>query len=96
VFVLVPCSCSCRACAALVLVLVLMASSHHRPCVLRAAQEPVRIVGLSATLPNYEDVAAFLRVDPSKGLFHFDSTYRCVAVLRHCLSTACGVVVRVR
>lgn len=41
-------------------------------------QEPVRIVGLSATLPNYEDVAAFLRVDPAKGLFYFDSTFRYV------------------
>jgi hypothetical protein len=35
-----------------------------------------RIVGLSATLPNYEDVAAFLRVKPDKGLFHFDNSYR--------------------
>jgi hypothetical protein len=26
-----------------------------------------RIVGLSATLPNYEDVGAFLRVKPDKG-----------------------------
>ncbi|KAG5458149.1 MAG: P-loop containing nucleoside triphosphate hydrolase protein, partial [Olpidium bornovanus] len=39
-------------------------------------QEAVRIVGLSATLPNYNDVATFLRVDPNKGLFHFDSSYR--------------------
>jgi pre-mRNA-splicing helicase BRR2 len=38
--------------------------------------EPVRIVGLSATLPNYRDVASFLRVDPNKGLFHFDGSYR--------------------
>ncbi|BFZ63546.1 Pre-mRNA-splicing helicase BRR2 [Saitoella coloradoensis] len=38
--------------------------------------EPVRLVGLSATLPNYADVATFLRVDPKKGLFYFDSTYR--------------------
>ena len=38
--------------------------------------EPVRLVGLSATLPNYRDVASFLQVDPLKGLFHFDSTYR--------------------
>ncbi|KAJ9624830.1 Pre-mRNA-splicing helicase BRR2 [Taxawa tesnikishii (nom. ined.)] len=38
--------------------------------------EPVRLVGLSATLPNYRDVATFLRVDPAKGLFHFDGTYR--------------------
>ncbi|KAF4121373.1 pre-mRNA-splicing helicase BRR2 [Geosmithia morbida] len=38
--------------------------------------EPVRIVGLSATLPNYQDVAGFLRVDAEKGLFHFDGSYR--------------------
>ncbi|CAK7215283.1 Pre-mRNA-splicing helicase BRR2 [Sporothrix curviconia] len=38
--------------------------------------EPVRLVGLSATLPNYRDVASFLRVDPKTGLFHFDGTYR--------------------
>ncbi|CAK7266124.1 Pre-mRNA-splicing helicase BRR2 [Sporothrix epigloea] len=38
--------------------------------------EPVRLVGLSATLPNYRDVASFLRVDPKSGLFHFDGTYR--------------------
>ncbi|KAK3630927.1 Pre-mRNA-splicing helicase BRR2 [Elasticomyces elasticus] len=37
---------------------------------------PVRIVGLSATLPNYRDVAAFLRADPVKGVFHFDGSYR--------------------
>ena len=36
----------------------------------------VRIVGLSATLPNYRDVASFLRIDPDKGLFHFDATFR--------------------
>ncbi|RVX72368.1 hypothetical protein B0A52_03556 [Exophiala mesophila] len=38
--------------------------------------EPVRIVGLSATLPNYRDVATFLRVNPEKDLFHFDGSYR--------------------
>ena len=38
--------------------------------------DPVRLVALSATLPNYRDVANFLHVDPQKGLFHFDSTYR--------------------
>ena len=38
--------------------------------------DPVRLVGLSATLPNYRDVATFLRVDPVKGLFHFDGSYR--------------------
>ncbi|KAG7383350.1 hypothetical protein PHYPSEUDO_003730 [Phytophthora pseudosyringae] len=41
-----------------------------------ATQQMVRLVGLSATLPNYEDVAAFLRVDPAQGLFYFDSSYR--------------------
>ncbi|PKC16297.1 Sec63-domain-containing protein [Rhizophagus irregularis] len=39
-------------------------------------QEMIRLVGLSATLPNYGDVATFLRVDPKKGLFHFDSSFR--------------------
>jgi len=38
--------------------------------------EPVRLVGLSATLPNYTDVATFLRVKPDKGLFFFDHSYR--------------------
>jgi pre-mRNA-splicing helicase BRR2 len=33
------------------------------------------LVGLSTTLPNYEDVAVFLRVQ-SDGLFHFDNSYR--------------------
>ena len=43
---------------------------------MQATQELVRLVGLSATLPNYEDVASFLRVKPAKGLFHFDNSYR--------------------
>ncbi|TDZ73205.1 Pre-mRNA-splicing factor brr2 [Colletotrichum trifolii] len=38
--------------------------------------EPVRLVGLSATLPNYKDVASFLRVDINTGLFHFDGSFR--------------------
>ena len=38
-------------------------------------QQHVRLVGLSATLPNYEDVATFLRVE-RKGLFYFDNSYR--------------------
>lgn len=36
----------------------------------------IRIVGLSATLPNYEDVAAFLQVDRQRGLHVFDNTFR--------------------
>lgn len=39
------------------------------------SQEDVRLVGLSATLPNYEDVGTFLRVDSAKGLFYFDNRY---------------------
>ncbi|CAJ0607518.1 unnamed protein product [Cylicocyclus nassatus] len=34
-----------------------------------------RLVGLSATLPNYQDVATFLRVKPDH-LFYFDNSYR--------------------
>lgn len=36
----------------------------------------IRIVGLSATLPTYLDVARFLRVNPHKGLFYFDGRFR--------------------
>ncbi|OAF66385.1 hypothetical protein A3Q56_05891 [Intoshia linei] len=39
-------------------------------------REPIRFVGLSATLPNYQDVSTFLRVNPSKGLFFFDNSFR--------------------
>ena len=38
--------------------------------------EPVRIVGLSATLPNYRDVASFIRADFQTGVFQFDGSYR--------------------
>ncbi|KAK7411347.1 hypothetical protein VNO78_02780 [Psophocarpus tetragonolobus] len=41
-----------------------------------STQSMIRIVGLSATLPNYLEVAQFLRVNPDTGLFFFDSTYR--------------------
>ena len=36
----------------------------------------IRIVGLSATLPNYLDIARFLRVNPFQGLFFFDGRFR--------------------
>lgn len=36
----------------------------------------IRIVGLSATLPNYTDVASFLGVNHETGLFFFDQSYR--------------------
>lgn len=34
------------------------------------------MVGLSATLPNYKDIATVLRVSPDEGLFFFESSYR--------------------
>jgi len=43
---------------------------------IETTQEMIRVVGLSATLPNFEDVATFLRVSPDKGLFFFDNSYR--------------------
>jgi activating signal cointegrator complex subunit 3 len=47
------------------------------------SQKQIRIVGLSATLPNYIDVAEFLRVDPPVGLFFFDSSYRPVPLTQN-------------
>lgn len=41
-----------------------------------SSQKMIRIVGLSATLPNYLDVARFLNVNPARGLFFFDSRFR--------------------
>lgn len=41
-----------------------------------SSQSMIRIVGLSATLPNYLDVSQFLRVNPNIGLFFFDSRFR--------------------
>jgi pre-mRNA-splicing helicase BRR2 len=38
-------------------------------------QQMIRLVGLSATLPNYEDVAMLLRVEEG-GIFHFGSAHR--------------------
>ncbi|XP_057451214.1 DExH-box ATP-dependent RNA helicase DExH12-like [Lotus japonicus] len=43
---------------------------------IETTKDYIRLVGLSATLPNYEDVALFLRVDLNKGLFYFDNSYR--------------------
>lgn len=38
-------------------------------------QKPIRIVGLSATLPNYQDVAEFIGAGEA-GTFYFDASYR--------------------
>ncbi|KAL8547142.1 hypothetical protein ACS0TY_006743 [Phlomoides rotata] len=48
-----------------------------------STQSMIRIVGLSATLPNYLEVAQFLRVNPEAGLFFFDSSYRPVPLEQH-------------
>ena len=40
------------------------------------SQRMIRIVGLSATLPNYQDVGFFLRCNPQTGVFRFDNRYR--------------------
>ncbi|KAJ1929859.1 activating signal cointegrator 1 complex subunit 3 [Tieghemiomyces parasiticus] len=47
------------------------------------SQALIRIVGLSATLPNYVDVAHFLRVNPYVGLFYFDASFRPVPLEQH-------------
>ena len=43
----------------------------------------VRLVGLSATLPGYEDVATFLRVEP-ENIMAFDPSYRYVMLFHDC------------
>lgn len=43
---------------------------------MQTSQELMRLVGLSATLPNYRDVANFMRVDLETGLFFFDGGFR--------------------
>ncbi|KAI8820753.1 Sec63 Brl domain-containing protein [Fimicolochytrium jonesii] len=48
-----------------------------------SSQSMIRIVGLSATLPNFGDVAAFLGVNKQQGLFYFDSSFRPVPLEQH-------------
>ncbi|KAF2133628.1 Sec63-domain-containing protein [Dothidotthia symphoricarpi CBS 119687] len=48
-----------------------------------STQSLIRIVGLSATLPNYVDVADFLRVNKMAGLFYFDQSFRPVPLEQH-------------
>ncbi|KAF9469005.1 Sec63 Brl domain-containing protein [Collybia nuda] len=50
-----------------------------------SSQSMIRIVGLSATLPNYIDVAEFLSVSRYKGLFYFDSSFRPIPLEQHFL-----------
>ena len=48
-----------------------------------STQSLIRIVGLSATLPNYIDVADFLKVNRMAGLFYFDASFRPVPLEQH-------------
>ncbi|KAJ3300578.1 activating signal cointegrator 1 complex subunit [Borealophlyctis nickersoniae] len=48
-----------------------------------STQSLIRIVGLSATLPNYVDVAQFLGVNPYQGLFFFDGSFRPVPLAQN-------------
>ncbi|KAI5119901.1 hypothetical protein M0805_003705 [Coniferiporia weirii] len=50
-----------------------------------STQSMIRIVGLSATLPNYVDVADFLRVSRQTGLFYFDASFRPIPLEQHFL-----------
>lgn len=48
-----------------------------------STQSLIRIIGLSATLPNYVDVADFLKVNKQAGLFYFDASFRPVPLEQH-------------
>ncbi|KFA60510.1 hypothetical protein S40285_07868 [Stachybotrys chlorohalonatus IBT 40285] len=48
-----------------------------------STQSLIRIVGLSATLPNFVDVADFLKVNKNAGLFYFDASFRPVPLEQH-------------
>ena len=48
-----------------------------------STQSLIRIVGLSATLPNYIDVSDFLKVNRMSGLFYFDGSFRPVPLEQH-------------
>ncbi|KAK8060407.1 Sec63 Brl domain-containing protein [Apiospora saccharicola] len=48
-----------------------------------STQSLIRIVGLSATLPNFIDVADFLKVNRHAGLFYFDASFRPVPLEQH-------------
>ena len=47
----------------------IMNSEHNK-------ENEVRLVALSATLPNYNDIADFCHVNKKKGLFYFDTSFR--------------------
>lgn len=53
-----------------------MELKRSQPLQVESSQSMIRIVGLSATLPNYKDVARFLGVNIEVGMFYFDASYR--------------------
>eukprot|EP00887_Chlorella_sp_A99_P000213 scaffold13.g213.t1 len=57
--------------AAMVRLLIIGERMH-----VESSQSMIRVVGLSATLPNYRDVARFLGVNADTGLYYFDASYR--------------------
>ncbi|EMR09600.1 hypothetical protein PNEG_02184 [Pneumocystis murina B123] len=52
---------------------------------IESSQTMIRIIGLSATLPNYIDVARFLGVNCYHGLFYFSDQFRSVPLEQHFL-----------
>lgn len=50
-----------------------------------SSQTMIRILGLSATLPNFVDVADFLGVNRQVGMFYFDQSFRPKALEQHLL-----------
>ncbi|EMG46561.1 SLH1 RQC trigger complex helicase SLH1 [Candida maltosa Xu316] len=50
-----------------------------------STQSMIRVVGLSATLPNFMDVADFLGVNRSVGMFYFDQSFRPVPLQQQIL-----------
>ncbi|RCK67321.1 Antiviral helicase SLH1 [Candida viswanathii] len=50
-----------------------------------STQLMIRVVGLSATLPNYMDVADFLGVNRNVGMFYFDQSFRPVPLQQQVL-----------
>ncbi|EGW31106.1 DNA-directed DNA polymerase [Spathaspora passalidarum NRRL Y-27907] len=50
-----------------------------------ATQSMIRVVGLSATLPNFMDVADFLGVNRNVGMFYFDQSFRPVPLKQQIL-----------
>ncbi|PVU91812.1 hypothetical protein BB559_003962 [Furculomyces boomerangus] len=54
------------------------------------SQSMIRVVGLSATLPNYIDVAEFLRVNLQVGLFYFGREYRPIPIEQHFIGVQNG------